>query len=115
MITAIEFLKTKNRMCEKHKACGDCPMSRYNNPVKEPCSEFIRKFPNKAIEIVEKWLKENPAKTNKDKFIEVFHQSQLNSARCVYDITGKCGYVPSGLPCNDCDWWKEEYKGETDE
>lgn len=105
MLTAIEFLEGKNRMCQKQK-CIDCELSCDNNGTNLLCQEFIKTYPEKAIGIVEEWLKENPLKTNKDKFNEIFKKDK--GGRWSSCKTTCC----NELPCSFCGWWDEEYKGE---
>lgn len=91
-MTAVDFLRTKERMCKKIN-CMNCPLSMYNNKVDQSCHGFIKHFPNSAVLIVQKWGEDNPLMTNKDKFMEVFGADYSNGV-----------FMTS-------DWWNKEYKG----
>lgn len=116
---ALDFLKELKRMCDSHNKlesrCNRCPLHLIaeNDGA---CFPFIKKYPEKAIEVVEEWSKEHPIKTNADKFKEVFG----------YDIS-KNSYSCSGISCpttvtsiyscssTDCPcygFWDKPYKEE---
>lgn len=107
---AIDYLKEKGRMtqnCTIH--CDDCPFNYDNN-----CTTFDSKYPEQAIEIVEKWAKENPVKTYLSVLLEKLPNAKLN-IRGIPDVCikhyfgkeyGNCGFES----CKDC--WNREYKEE---
>ncbi len=71
-------------------------------------------LPEKAldcVELLEKWVKEHPVITNKDKFKEVFGvEPDDDSCPPVSNICGVAKYLSD---CNACRrWWDEEYKGD---
>jgi hypothetical protein len=77
------------------------------------CEESIKNIAEfheieKVIEIVEEWSKENPVETNLDVFRDVFAAWETYSKYC----EKKCGISNCTIPCEDCSWWDEEYKGE---
>lgn len=86
------------RLCEhqrKKDSCRECPVSSYKNYTNKVCRDFIINNSDTAEPILKKWAAEHPAKTNRDKFTEVF---------------GKCEFVIcSVVPCSNCDWWDQEY------
>lgn len=57
-LTAAEVLKGYKLMCEAHR-CDECPLDEYNNGTKFQCDEFIKGYPNRSIEIINTWIKEN--------------------------------------------------------
>ena len=87
-MSAIEYLTTKKRMCDKYIDCNFCPLTKV-------CGRD-NIYPNEAIKIVSKWRHENPIVTNADKILEVFGKVMLS------DMT------------ND-NWLKKEYKEPTKE
>ena len=87
-MSAIEYLTTKKRMCDKYIDCNFCPLTKV-------CGRD-NIYPNEAIKIVSKWEHENPIVTNADKILEVFGKVMLS------DMT------------ND-NWLKKEYKEPTKE
>ena len=67
MMTALEFLKAKVRMTQDCNIdCLDCPLSYRNNKTGKSCTKFIITSPEKAIEIVENWAKEQASITAAD-------------------------------------------------
>ena len=79
-MTAIEYLKAHSRMTKNCGIdCDKCPFSRYNNGEDYNCAELERNRPEKAIEIVEKWAKEQPIKTRQSEFLKIFPDSETDS------------------------------------
>lgn len=100
-----EVMKHRKRMCTqygKHR-CDSCPI----NDVKEgTCAKFLIENTQEAEEIIMKWVKENPIKTNADKFKEVFG----------VDVYKGDYYCCSGISCKhkceECKYkgfWNKEY------
>lgn len=75
-MTALEFLKCKDRICRTY-ACNVCPIWRSRPDQSEGCGIFLRKYPEKAISIVEKWSKEHPRKTILQDFLEKYPKAEL--------------------------------------
>ena len=65
------------------------------------------------MEEFEKWAKEHPAITNKEKFEQIFG-IKVTPADCPPASTGRCDRFISCDAFGDCDecrkWWGEEYK-----
>ena len=93
-----EAMSIFKRLCESrsgNRYCSKCPVGSNKNQVNKPCRDFLIEHTDKAEPILKKWATEHPAKTNRDKFAEVF---------------GKCEFVIcSVVPCSNCDWWDQEY------
>lgn len=53
--------RTKNGLCKIK--CSNCPLCSNNNGEGLSCPDFEMFYPEKAIEIVQKWSDENPQKT----------------------------------------------------
>lgn len=67
---AVLFGKEFNRMCNYFTgSCYGCGVLDIEG---NSCFEIFKVHPEEVVEIVEKWSKEHPAKTNADKFKEVF-------------------------------------------
>lgn len=66
----------KDGVCELE--CADCPLGRLNNGVGVHCSDFETLYPEKAIEIVQKWSDEHPQKTYLSEFLEHYPSAQLS-------------------------------------
>ena len=118
---AAEYLKHRARICKKHR-CGMCPLRKYDNigvtgcQADYSCIVLEREEPDRSIEIVEKWAKENPPKTYLSVLLE-----RLPNMRIEHDGTPdfcpddvfKIKLKPSicdFIACIDC--WKKEYKEE---
>lgn len=112
MMDAIKFLKLWDRLCRKN-SCIQCPLSSFNNQVDIVCKEFLKKFPEKAVEIVEAWAKEHPEKTYFQDLREKYpnaliHPISSNPAVCRRMLYG--GNCPrekdnEKMECIDC--WNE--------
>ena len=56
---AVTYLRTKRRMCKTYPECIGCPMALGEVRYSVICSLFDFEFPQKAVEIVEKWSEEH--------------------------------------------------------
>lgn len=74
---AVDYLKTLNRICKEKEwgsSCMDCPgvhicgVRIYNATQEEM---------DKAINAVEEWAKEHPAKTRQSEFLKLFPNTNL--------------------------------------
>ena len=101
---AIEYLKIKNRMTQNCNInCFDCPLSYKNTKTSESCTEFIRTYPEKAIEIVENWAKEHPVKTFLTDFLEKYPKALMDSDNTPLNIcTYSLGYIELKDCIHDC-------------
>jgi hypothetical protein len=83
--------------------CGYCVLNPANNGHGIDCFHFEMNYPEEATEAIRKWSEEHPRITNADKFREVFGDiPQFKNKGC-----DKC---LESTPCDNCDWWDEEYK-----
>lgn len=120
MLTALEYFEIKKRMSKVdikgfcNEPCTNCPISSYNNGVDVGCLVFEKLYPEKAIELVEKWNEEHSVKTIKDDLLEKHPNARLNKddepRACALDL----GYVNNGecssfLDCKEC--WNTLYFG----
>lgn len=107
MLSAIDFIKTKERMCNQYKDCEDCPIENQSSHLQTTCSYFMLDNPKVFVEILEDWLKKE-SKTNFDKFDEMFEdqpwQKVVTKSTCRYK---ECHQT---IPCANCSWWNEKYK-----
>lgn len=80
---AIKFLEEKNRMTKSDFAgkckiaCRHCPLSAENNGFDLSCSYFMKKFPEKAVSIVENWSAEHQKETRQSKFLKVYPDAKI--------------------------------------
>jgi hypothetical protein len=106
---AVKFLKAKARMCESYSItkCPECSLHKQNNGEDINCIDFIKQYPDKAVEFVGVWYDEHPEKTYMQDFLEKFPDAPLDKGglmpcACRKYIYG--GMCPTGL-CTDC--WNE--------
>lgn len=100
-----EVMKAKRRMCFGI-LCDYCPISSNNNSAGIECGNFMMEHMEDAEEIIMKWAKEHPIKTNADKFKEVFGYNIDHSTGChkLEDCDGDC------IKCEFSNFWNQEYK-----
>lgn len=66
MLTAVEYLKTKSKMTHNCLSlCSNCVLNKHNNGKGVNCAEFESKYPEEAVEKVEKWGKEEEERERK--------------------------------------------------
>ena len=81
------------RLCEGRR-CVSCPIMEEVEKAKENyCSAWVTNHPEEAEHVIMQWAKENPIKTNRMKFREVFGMDLV-------------------LMGNTNEWLDQEYKGE---
>lgn len=129
-----EFVKEYNRMCFSHHNCIECPLDEEINKrgLKSNCGNIDLLSKVDAESIIEKWVKEHPAKTYESDFkdkindlLKIFPNHKVKKfvegtninicdLFCVANfyfngdrIKSKCNYI-NGNPnaCKDC--WKRE-------
>lgn len=86
---AQNYFNEKLRMTKKHKRkyggylcelnCTDCPLSSSNNGSSDmmSCSDFEALYPEKAIEIVQRWSDEHPQRTYLSELLKIFPNTPL--------------------------------------
>ena len=77
---AVEFLKEKSRMCNTFNLCDGGGYKETCELYKEglTCADYTNDYPEKAVEIVERWAKEHPKKTRQSKFLKVFPAAKVD-------------------------------------
>ena len=115
-MNAVEYLKAKARFCTG--ICNICPLNSNNNEEKLYCDDLEIERPEIAVELVEKWAKENPVKTYLSVLLEKLPKAVLGEdgtpAICPHNLFGgkkwdKCKGSTFG-GCEIC--WNREYKEE---
>lgn len=98
MLDAVTYLKTKARICKRYQ-CDECPFE-------DSCDTVEETHPEKAAEIAENWLKDNPPETILSKFLKNYPKakSQLNREGVPQFCCGNLGF-PSC--CDDVKGCKE--------
>lgn len=100
---AVKYLKELSRMCDTYESCSKCQIG--NISLRNTCSENLRKFSEKAVEIVEKWSAEHPQKTILMDFLEKYPNAEFSEGipkSCChllgYPQPNECGFKT----CTDC-------------
>lgn len=67
--------RTKNGLCKIK--CSNCPLCSNNNGEGLSCPTFEMYYPEKAIEVVQRWSDEHPRKTYLSEFLKNYPNAQL--------------------------------------
>ncbi len=112
MMDAVQYLKVRKRMCEEMEHCYQCPKNKLSGDMN--CLTWELNDPEKAVEIVEAWMKEHPAKTRAEDFFEKFPNASKDldgtPTMCVVELgyTDGCHRLPGKGDCVRC--WSEPVK-----
>lgn len=68
--------RTKNGLCKIK--CSNCPLCSNNNGEGLSCPTFEMYYPEKAIEVVQKWSNEHPRKTYLSEFLKNYPNAKLD-------------------------------------
>ena len=119
MMDAVEFIVTRDRMCESfNNRCRGCEIANRMDG-NESCNDYIKRCPTEAVEIIERWAKEHPRKTRQSELLKMFPRVNMTAdgviAFCpesmdsafVCPIKERDHYDPE---CGDCrrKYWLEE-------
>ena len=121
-MNALEFMKYVKKMCaqygvenQKHAFCQGCPALTEEDEICIANFQFDSCIPDKVVEAVEKYAKENPIKTRNSEFLK-YYPNAIHSEG-VFFICPKwfdINYNPCNgcgkTYCNDCkeEYWMEE-------
>lgn len=110
---AVEYLKTKRRLCKAHTECRRCPLNieECGYAIGCPRGELERENVEELVRRVEKWAKEHPVETRQSRFLKEFP----NVIRTTYGAIGICPVcVDTDAKCGDegCEECKEKYWSE---
>lgn len=116
-MNVIEIMREFGKMCtiESEHGCSGCGLSCEFNGTGETCEKFMAENPEKAVEIVEKWVAEHPKKTRQSEFLEMFPNAsiaggvlEINPCQVDNKFSHQKGCGNSS--CADCrkEYWNEE-------
>lgn len=112
MIKMIDCSKTENYFAEKRRmtkragnglcklGCSNCPLCSENNNKGLSCTGFETLYPEKAIEIVQKWSDEHPQKTYLSEFLKNYPNAELDCKETPKRI---CPHALGLTDIDDCD------------
>lgn len=113
MMNVIEIMREFGKMCsiESEHGCSGCGLSCEFNGTGETCEKFMAENPEKAVEIVEKWVAEHPKKTRQSEFLKKFpNATPFHIDPCNVDtdmaIDSKCRRK-SCIKCRE-EYWNAE-------
>lgn len=69
-LTAEEAIRLKYEMCNK-KACSDCKLSSRNNGMGINCGELEKKHPDKVVEALKQYKKDNEIETEYIWYVQI--------------------------------------------
>lgn len=107
----IDCSKTENYFAEKARmmeitesgvcklGCSNCPLCSKNNNKGLSCTGFEMIYPEKAIEIVQKWSDENPQKTLLSELLKNYPNVPLHVTGIPEDI---CPFHLGFMSKDDC-------------
>lgn len=121
---AVKYFKERKRMLDSlgriseicvGVVCENCPMSSKNNEFKCSCESLEIEYPEKAIEIIEKWSSEHPVRTMLMDFMEKHPKAPLEEDGAPNMCPYKLGYeAKDEIECDffsDCiDCWNRPIK-----
>lgn len=67
--------RAKNGLCKL--GCSNCPLCSINNNKGQSCTAFEMLYPEKAIEIVQRWSDEHPQRTYLSEFLKNYPNAPL--------------------------------------
>lgn len=83
---AVDFIKTRARMCSAHDNCGACSLCDFC--AQDYSEQVTYQVAEQAIANVEQWAKEHPVKTRQSEFLKQWPDAEISDD----------GY-PSVAPC----------------
>lgn len=94
----VNFAREYSRMCKRNE-CNECPASLANNGTDYDCERLLYSYPEVAIEIVQKWSDEHPAKARLDDLLEKYPKVYISSGNTPSIRPYMLGYCEN---CDDC-------------
>lgn len=109
---AVEYVKTKYRLCRSKDSCFECPLQDKENCG---CITDTIGYVEKAVQIVEQWAKDHPVKTRQSEFLKLFPNAKIyNDVIWLCPKYIGCDYKPeedcNEISCFDCkrEFWLAE-------
>lgn len=98
---AVDFLRTKARMCGGHRDCAECPAD--GNCVTGINANSSSKQIEKVVAIVERWAAEHPQETRLSKLLRQYPKVKAECIKEYYSCPAYLGYsCPEWVDCKDC-------------
>ena len=96
---AVRYLKERERRCDSFDdRCAGCEIKSAKNGM--TCGAYIKKYPEKAVAIVEEWSAKHPLETRLTRLLKHYPNTPLNDDGIpVYICTTDLGL----MDIDDCD------------
>ena len=116
---AVKYIKEKGRMCGSFTLCQGCEIDDEVRQTFGSCNDFICKFPENAVSIVEKWSSEHPPKTRQSEFLKMFPNARIlyindnkviDILPCAIDKDFRTSNCDNKITCSECklNYWLAE-------
>lgn len=106
---AVEYIKTRCRLCKSKDRCSECPL---RNKEDGRCIAYVSEYAEKAVQIVEQWAKDHPVKTRQSEFLKMFPNAAIDDGvLCISPCKIEKDIVcVNGKSCNECcrEYWLAE-------
>lgn len=112
----VKLIKDYARMCESKVGidCDGCELNK--NKKYSSCKLFMMKEPEKAVEIIEEWSAEHPAKTRQSEFLKMFPNAKMRDGAIIIDpceiniTNAESKMCEKYSDCNECrlNYWLSE-------
>lgn len=108
MMDAVKYLKERERMCDSYNnMCDGCGFGKVPQ-----CNLTEKDNPEKAVEIVEKWSSEHPAKTRQSELLKAFPNAEIENGVAItcpksLDKNVECETLNSCVECTRKYWLAE--------
>lgn len=115
---AIDFIKTRARMCSVYDNCGACSLCDFC--AQDYSEQVTYQVAEQAIANAEQWAKEHPIKTRQSEFLKMFPSALIDGGSlCIcpkildpktYSTDTGCSQICNGITCKACrrDFWLKE-------
>lgn len=117
---AVEFIKTRARICRAYDDCVDCILSDFCGHTCD--KQDMYQIAEQAIANVLEWSKEHPVKTRQSELLKLFPNTPRYQDGCIdmcpcevgcllmEDDDSVCVHNEDGVKCDKCkrDFWLKE-------
>lgn len=104
---AVKYVKTQYRLCRSKGSCSECPLQDKENCC---CIMDTIEYMEKAVQIVEQWAKEHPVKTRQSEFLKLFPNAAIDEDDGILGI--KPCNIDESIGCTNgkgCDGCRRKY------
>lgn len=101
---AVEFFKTVNRLCKNQRFCAECPICKNGVSCMAKADDDSIKSIEETVSKVEQWAKDHPVKTRQSEFLKMFPNAAIDDGvLCISPCKIEKDIVcVNGKGCNEC-------------